>query len=157
MKLLFLLAFVSCAFGWVNVAHYLGETSIGGPYMIREESLANNYGGVTADNFGTTTVVLPGTETHPLVRDMQYPVGDGVGYTPIPVQDGVEGGSATMDEFLRKQMKLKSDEQVFALIVYLHPEEHTGDLKQLATEYVKTEAGQTHLGAYVQRCHFELS
>merc|ERR1711991_32316 len=147
MKVLILLL-ISVAFGWQNIAHFLGETTIGGKYMIKESALQANYGGVTADNFGATVVELPGTDKHPLVRDMQYGVGDGVGYTPIPVVDQA-GGSDEMDKFLRKEMGLSADEQIWSTIVYLHPEEHTGNMKQLATEYVKTESGQTHLGMYI--------
>ena len=112
--------------------------------MVTDAALAA-LNGVSADNFGTTTVDLPG-DNKPVVRDMQYSVGDGVGYTPIPVEDNNPAGNAIMDAFLRKEMGLQAQDQIWSMIVYLHPEEHTGTIKQLATEFVKTEGGQTHLG-----------
>ncbi len=117
--------------------------------MLKKDALQSNYNGVTEETFGTTTVVFPGFTTGPLVRDMQYAVGpDAVGYIPIPVQD-VPGGSSDMDAYLRKEGKLGPNDPIFALIAYMHPEEHSGNLNQLATEYVKTESGQTHLGMYI--------
>jgi len=66
----------------------------------------------------------------------------------MPVRD-VPGGSAEMDEFLRADMKLRPNEQIWAAIAYVHPEEHSGNMKQMAEDYVKTESGNTHLGMYV--------
>ena len=60
--------------------------------MVTDAALAA-LNGVSADNFGTTTVDLPG-DNKPVVRDMQYSVGDGVGYTPIPVEDNNPAGNA---------------------------------------------------------------
>jgi len=149
VRAVLLLALVSFAFAFENLQHYLGPTTIGGDYMVKKEALQANYNGVTEEAFGTTTIVFPGVPAGPVVRDMQYAVGpNAVGYIPIPVKD-VPGGSAEMDAFLRAQGKLGPDDQIFALIAYMHPEEHSGNMKQLATEYVKTESGQTHLGMYI--------
>merc|ERR1711916_181012 len=134
--LLFLLALVANVAAYDSIQHYLGETVVDGPYMLTSEALENNYNGVSADNFGTTTVELPGTDKHPFVPD---PVNDAEG----------AAGSADLDRHLRKVMKLSPEDQIWAPIVYLHPEEHSGNMQQLAQEYVKTEGGQTHLGMYI--------
>lgn len=122
-----------------------GQTVIGGNYMVTDAAL-KLYNDVSADNFGTTTVDLPG-DLKPVVRDMQYPVGDGVGYVPTPCSDG--GSNAVMDELLREEMGLSANDQIFAMIAYLHPQRHTGNVKDLATTLLKTEGGMSHLGMYI--------
>ena len=54
-----------------------------------------------------------------------------------------------VDDFLRKEMGLGPNDPVFALIDYIHPEMHAGTIKDLAGSMLKTEGGNTHMGAYV--------
>jgi len=141
-----------------NPAHFTGTFTLDGPFTISESALDEKYRGVKIGKFGTTDVVLPTGGTHN-VRDMHYALGDGkVGMRIIPVSDdgsvinenGEEvDGHEVMDDFLRKEMKIGASTPIFTLIAYLHPEEHNGTLPQLAKEMVKTEGGQTHLGAYI--------
>lgn len=132
-----------------NPAHHKGTFTLAGDYTITKAALDEKYKGVKLGKFGTTDVVLPGGGTHN-VRDMHYDLGDGkVGMRIIPVSDTVPDGNKMMDDFIRKEMKLGSRDEIFSLIAYLHPEEHNGTLPQLAKEMVKTEGGQTHLGAYI--------
>ena len=141
-----------------NPAHFRGTFTLDGPYTFTESALDEKYDGVKIGKFGTTDVVLP-TGGVNNVRDMHYELGDGeVGMRLIPVSDdgtvispdGQEvAGHEVMDDFLRKEMEIGSSAPIFTLIAYLHPEEHNGTLPQLAKEMVKTELGQTHLGAYI--------
>ncbi|MHB8876967.1 MAG: hypothetical protein ACYC8T_24995 [Myxococcaceae bacterium] len=137
-----------------NVApiHFTGPATFEGA-TLKAEALAGAYRGVDPKKFGTTEVKLPqpdGSTKTVQVRDMHYDLGDGkVGMRLIPVQDHDAAANKQMDDYLRKSMDLKAGEPIWALISYIHPEEHSGDLKQLGTEMVKTEMGTTHLGAYV--------
>lgn len=141
-----------------NPAHFKGTFSMEGPYTIKSSALTDKYRGVKIGNFGTTDVQLP-TGGSNNVRDMHYKLEDGkVGLRPIPVSDtgkvtapdGTQvDGNVVMDDFLREKMGLGKSDPIFAFIAYLHPEEHNGTLSQLAKEMVKTEGGQTHLGAYI--------
>ena len=97
------------------------------------------------------------------LKDMMYDLGSGkVGMHIIPVSDaenvlGSEGeslaGSQLMDNFLRKQMDLNSDDSIYSLISYIHPELNSGDLSALAENMLKTEMGNTpSRRLYWQRC-----
>jgi hypothetical protein len=62
-------------------------------------------------------------------------------------------GSEEVDRYLRKAYgAAESDESfpIFALTSYIHPEQHEGTIFEvLKQKYFKTEAGITHLGAYI--------
>src|SRR5688500_13616897 len=141
-----------------NPAHFKGEFTLAGDYTLTDDALTNKYKGVKIGNFGTTDVQLP-TGGINNVRDQHYRLPDGkIGMRLIPVSDSgmvvsPEGeeveGHEVMDDFLRKEMKIGASAPIYAMIAYLHPEEHNGTLRQLAKETVKTEMGQTHLGAYI--------
>ena len=136
----------------VNPIHFQGPATFQGA-TLKADALTGAYRGVDPKKFGTTDVKLPqmdGSTKTVSVRDMHYDLGDGkVGMNLIAVKDNDPAANKEMDDFLRKKMGLTPDEPVYALISYIHPEEHTGDLKQLGTEMVKTEMGSTHLGAYI--------
>ena len=109
--------------------------------------------GLKAENYGTTTVQLPqpdGSTKSFTVRDMQYDLGGGkFGARFFTVKDHDPASSATLDGFIRKESGLEPGEPVFTLIAYVHPEEHLATLRSAATQMVKTEMGNTHLGAYI--------
>jgi hypothetical protein len=138
--------------------NFKGELTFEGPWKISDAALQRSYNGVKMEDFGTTDVQLPMGGTNK-VNDMVYDLGDGkVGMHLIPISDGgavtdVDGtqkkGHELMDAHLRKEMGLGPDDPIFSLIAYVHPEEHSGDLKALGTQMVKTEMGATHIGAYV--------
>jgi hypothetical protein len=161
-----------------NVAHSTLPFTIGGEFTLDPEKTTDLYKGVPADRFGSTQVMLPdGDPNSPTygqlvvantVRDLHYAlerdsrgVAKKVGLHPIPVSephfdlapgaeiDASKPGSHLMDRHLRKVMNLGPNDPIFATIAYLHPENHSGDIKQLATEALKTEQGQTHLGMYL--------
>lgn len=116
---------------------------------ISAAALSGSFGGVSAENFGSTTVKLPGGKEI-VVRDMQYDLGGGkVGMRLVPVKDDDAGASKAMDELLRKEMKLGPNDPIFSLVAYVHPEKHTGTIKEMGDTMLKTEMGNTHLGAYV--------
>ena len=127
------------------------------PWRYTDETLSETFRGVAREKFGSCDVLLPGGGSHN-VRDMLYDLGDGApGMYFVPVSDEHDianasgetvDGYALMAEHLRKRMGLSPDEPIFAFAAYVHPEEHTGNLKELGTTMVKTEAGNTHLGAF---------
>lgn len=91
-----------------------------------------------------------GTTKDFTVRDMQYDLGNGkMGARFVAVKDNDPASSATMDALIRKESGLGPDDPIFALIAYVHPEEHHASLKAAATTMLKTEMGNTHLGAYL--------
>lgn len=136
----------------VNPIHFTGTPTFEGA-TLKADALSGAYKGVDPKKFGMTEVKLPqpdGSTKTVTVRDMHYDLGNGkVGMNLIPVKDNDPAGNKQMDDFLRKKMDLKPGEPIYTLISYIHPEEHSGDLKQLGTEMVKTEMGTTHLGAYL--------
>ncbi len=136
--------------------HFTGPATYEGA-KLKAEALTGAYRGVSPSKFGMTEVQLPqpdGTTKTVVVRDMHYDLGDGkVGMRLIPVKDNDPAANRQMDDFLRQKMGLSANEPIWALISYIHPEEHSGDLKQLGTEMLKTEMGTTHLGAYVGEGH----
>ncbi len=161
-----------------NVAHSRLPYTMEGEYVLDPDVSTSKYNGVSYDKFGSTNVMLPdGNPTSPTfgklvpvntVRDLHYAlerdsrgVAKKVGIRAIPISephfdlapgaqiDPSKPGSHLMDQFLREYMNLGPNDPIFATIVYLHPEKHTGDIKQLASEALKTEHGQTHLGMYM--------
>lgn len=142
----------------LNPLRHDKDNTFDGPWRLTADVLSDRYNDVDHGDFGTTAVELPGGGTY-VSNDMVYDLENGeVGMHLIPVADNGESialgdktveGHALMDAHLRKEMGLKDDDPIFALIAYVHPEEHSGDLKALAKDMVKTEMGATHMGAYV--------
>ncbi len=142
-----------------GVPHFKGAATFEGDYKLKTDALSGAYKGIKAEKFGTTDVTLPNGSTIN-VRDFHYDLGNGkVGMKFIPVADGAAqvtkpdgtkvAGHEVMDNFLRKEMGLGPNDPVFALIDYIHPEMHAGTIKDLAGSMLKTEGGNTHMGAYV--------
>jgi hypothetical protein len=119
---------------------------------LREDVLADRYNGVAAKDFGSTNVKVPtqdGGERIFQVHDMLYALGNGkVGMHRIAVSDHDAAANKEMDDFLRKKMKLRPEDPIFALVAYVHPEQHTGTIMELGTQMLKPEMGNTHLGSY---------
>ncbi|MFO0597492.1 MAG: hypothetical protein U0228_19450 [Myxococcaceae bacterium] len=132
--------------------HHSGKATFEGA-KIKPEVLTQAYAGVTAENFGSTTVKLPsmgGPEKSFVVHDLQYDLGGGkFGMKLVPVKDNDPASSKAMDELIRKESKLGPNDPIFTLVAYVHPEKHTGSIKDLGDTMLKTEMGNTHLGAYV--------
>jgi hypothetical protein len=120
---------------------------------LKADVLAGAYAGIKAEDFGTTKVKLPGMGgpgKEFTVRDLQYDLGGGkVGMRFVPVKDNDAASSKAMDDLLRKESKLGPNDPIFTLVAYIHPEKHTGSIKELGDTMLKTEMGNTHLGAYV--------
>lgn len=120
---------------------------------LKPEVLERAFGGIKAEDFGTTRVKLPGMGgpgKEFTVRDMQYDLGGGkLGMRMVPVKDNDPAGNKAMDDLIRKESKLGPNEPIFTLVAYLHPEKHTGSIKELGDTMLKTEMGNTHTGAYV--------
>ena len=129
--------------------HFEGPATFEGA-KLKPEALSGAFRGVTAEKFGTTDVVLAspdGSKQTFNVRDMHYDLGDGkIGMRLIPVSDNDPAAAKKMDDYLRKEMGLRDGEPIYALLSYIHPEEHTGDLKQLGTEDRKsTRLNSSHI------------
>ncbi|HIO93341.1 MAG TPA: LysM peptidoglycan-binding domain-containing protein [Leucothrix mucor] len=142
-----------------NPLKFQGEPTFEGIHRITEDTLKNTYDNISSHNeFGSTNVTLPNGQTVN-VKDMMYDLGDGkVGMRIIPVNDSGKvldnegeplAGYQLIDDLLRKEMALNSDDALYCLIAYIHPELHSGDLSNLAEAMLKTEMGNTHLGAYL--------
>ena len=140
------------------VIHDRSACSYVGSYQVTDQALKNY--DVARDRFGTTEVINPDGSSF-IVKDYQYVLqGGSVGMEFLPVNDfgAVENakgdtvfGSVLIDEFLRKRMKLKPTDAIYAPIYYIHPEENKGTLLQLANPVTsnKVELGITHWGAYL--------
>lgn len=141
-----------------NPLRFQGEPTFEGIHRMTEEALENSYNVATHNEFGSTNVELANGQTLN-VKDMMYDLGHGnVGMHIIPVNDHENvlnnsgesvAGYQLMDNFLRQQMNLNSDDSIYVLIAYIHPELNAGDLNSLAKSMLKTEMGNTHLGAYL--------
>jgi hypothetical protein len=128
--------------------HKKGPSTFEGA-KLTDAALQGSFKGIAAEKFGTTDVQLPGGKTIN-VKDMQYDLGNGkVGMHLVPVKDHDPAANKAMDDLIRKKSGLGQDEPIFAMVAYLHPEMHTGTIKDMGDTMLKTEMGNTHLGAYV--------
>ena len=142
------------------IYHYRGPSTYPGPYTINDLALKNY--GVSRELFGTTTVELDPSISFN-VKDYQYVVGHdasgnelvGMYFLPVsndscvfdPSGKPVPGGQL-VDDLIRQKQGLKPDDQIYALISYMHPEISAGTIQYLSgTE--KNQFGFTHLGAYL--------
>lgn len=142
-----------------NPLRFEGSPTFEGIHKLTDEALAEVYQNISShDEFGTTNVKLANGQVIN-VKDMMYDLGHGkVGMHIIPVSDHdtvVNGagesvpGYELMDKFLRKKMQLNADDPIYCFTAYIHPELHSGDIKDLAESMLKTEMGNTHMGAYL--------
>ncbi len=119
------------------------------------------YRGVTPEKLGTTEVVLPDGTAY-LIRDLQYDLGDAqLGWRIIPVEDPPSNSICFsnrncldtfghIDDFLRSKSGLSENDPIYAIITYLHPEEHKCCATEIHNTY-KLKLGHTHTGAYLGR------
>ncbi len=135
----------------VSTVHAEGPSVFEGPKLTDKALQALN--GIKMEDLGTTQISVPlpdGTTKSYTVRDMQYALGDGkVGMRLVPVEDNYPAGNKEMDDLIRKESGLQFGDSIYALIAYIHPEEHKATLKDAATQMLKPEMGNTHLGAYL--------
>lgn len=141
-----------------SLVHTAHESFSDGPYRVTDRALRDVYKGAPRDRFFGYELITPTGDTH-FVRDLHYDLGDGrAGYFPIPVSDyetvpAPNGkqvpGYAVLDGLVRAESHLGPRDPVFALLAFNHPEMYRGTLKQAGTEHLRSEMGQTHLGAYV--------
>ena len=138
------------------IFHHDGKSTYAGDFELTDQALINY--DVARDKFGSTEVMLPNGSSF-IVKDYQYRLADGsVGmyFVPVSNNDSIMGpdknyksGFYYIDDFLRKTMNLKTDEPIYALINYFHPELNKGTIKELLSPTSeKIEMGFTHLGAY---------
>jgi subtilisin family serine protease len=148
----------------LNAPKYNGEpiasstmSPFAGAYVPASDALDESYGGVARDKFGTVDIELFGGESYN-VRDLHYFLSDRRrGMYLIPVRDAGEvatpdgsqvPGYQIVDDFLRGEMALDSDDPIYALLSYIRPEEHTIPLLNLP-QTLKRQLGHQHLGAYL--------
>ncbi len=134
----------------LGVVHFKGPTTYVGPTRLSATALTK-LNGLKEENFGTTTVNVMGADGQPkphTVRDAQYDLGNGkVGVRLVSVQDNNAAANAEMDKLVRTELGLTANDPIWALIAYIHPEEHTKSLSEAGSSLM-TEMQSTHLGAY---------
>lgn len=143
------------------VYHFRGPSTYNSPYTITDEALKNY--GVSRELFGTTTVQIS-QDVQFNVKDYQYVLAKDasgnvteVGMYFLPVSDNASVPDSSgnlvacnqvVDDFIRKKMGIGPNDEIYALISYMHPEISQGTIAQLShTE--KAQLGFTHMGAYI--------
>jgi hypothetical protein len=143
------------------VYHFRGHSTYNSPYTLTDEALKNY--GVTRELFGTTTVqVSQGVQFN--VKDYQYiiardangnPTEVGMYFLPVSDNSSVPDCNGNMvscgqviDDFIRMKSGLGPNDDIYALISYMHPEISSGTIAQLS-QTEKAQLGFTHMGAYL--------
>jgi PatG C-terminal/Subtilase family/PatG Domain len=138
---------------------YLPETPspFGGLCVLAYWALRDRYKGVLSEKFGTVDIHLPNGDFYN-VRDLHYFLGSrSIGMQLIPVSDDSDittpdesqvPGHYFIDDFLRQEMALSTEEPIYALISYTRPDEHSIPLTQLMSTK-KLQLGHQHLAAYI--------
>ena len=126
-------------------------------YVVAPGSLDRKFRGVRAEDFGTVTVHVPQTSSY-RVEDFHYRVGrDRLGMRLIPVSDERDvvlpdgtpvGGADVLDAVLRHELRLGDDEPIFAILSYIHPEEHASSPAMLPRSS-KLQLAYRHVGSYL--------
>src|SRR5216683_2976489 len=129
----------------------------GGSYVPARRALQETYGAVARGKFGTVDIELPSGESYN-VQDLHYFLDDRRrGMHLIPVRDDGDieaadgsrvSGHQILDDFIRGEMDLDSDDPIYALISYIRPDEHALRLTSLP-HTLKRQLGHQHLGAYL--------
>jgi len=143
------------------VYHFRGQSTFGSPYTITDAALKAY--GVSRDLFGSTTIVITQNDLFN-VKDYQYAVakdGNGnvtaVGMYFLPVSDNSfvidtngnpVAGSQMVDDYIRSKSGLGPNDDIYALISYMHPELNYGTITALS-QTDKNTLGFTHMGAYL--------
>lgn len=122
-----------------------------GPWRLNDRSpkVQNQFPSVSADRFGTTTVELSGGRSID-VADLHYPCGDRLGMRLLPASDEVVSGCKSLDQELRRAQGIGDDNDIYAILSYIHPEEHRLRVAELPHRS-KLYLGQRHIGAYLGR------
>lgn len=143
------------------VYHFRGASTYNSPYALTDQALKNY--GVSRELFGSTTVQVSGSVQFN-VKDYQYVIAKDengnpteVGMYFIPVSDNssvtdnngnIVSCGQLIDDLIRTKSGLGPNDDIYALISYMHPEINQGTIAQLsATE--KSVLGFTHMGAYL--------
>ncbi|MGY1685007.1 hypothetical protein ACI8AK_05400 [Geodermatophilus sp. SYSU D00867] len=110
-----------------------------------------------SEDFGTVTVHVPQTLSY-RVEDFRYRIGlNRLGMRLIPVRDegdlvlptGISvGGADMLDAVLRCELSLSDDEPIFAILSYIHPEDHAVEIATLPWSS-KVQLAHRHVGAYL--------
>jgi hypothetical protein len=126
-------------------------------YAPSHEALRGKFGGVPADRFGTLTIHVPNRGEYQ-VAEFHYPLNDrriGMRLVPVSDEDRIsmpDGSSARgcdlLDAYLRREMDLSEEDPIFALLSYIHPEEHLCHVAELS-QTAKIQLGHRHVGAYL--------
>lgn len=123
-------------------------------YAVSAEALRDKFAGVAAERFGTIDIRGPHGAAYN-VADLRYPLPSGaLGMRLVPAfdapQPGMEdpGGWSDLDAVLRCIMGLAPGDPLYAIISYIHPEEHSAQMGVLP-HTSKLTAGHRHVGAYV--------
>ncbi len=123
-------------------------------FAVSEEALRNKFRGVTAEKFGSIDIRVPDGSSYN-VADLTYPLpSGGRGMRLLPASDtpefspGGRAGWTVLDEFLRAAAGLTANDPLYAIISYVHPEEHSTEIG-LLPHTSKLTAGHRHVGAYV--------
>jgi hypothetical protein len=142
------------------IYHFHGPSTFPSPYKLTDKALKDY--GVSRELFGSTNVIISKDLVYN-VKDYQYAVAKddngnvtAVGMNILPVSDNSfvldpngnpVAGSQMVDDLIREKSGLGPDDQIYALISYMHPECNSGTISELS-KTAKTTLGFTHLGAY---------
>jgi len=139
-----------------SIIHDENPSEFDGDYQITDAALKNY--NISREAFGSTKVLLSG-DAFFTVKDYQYQLDNGrVGMKFLPVSDyesvlspdkKMVRNYTVLDNYLRSYMRLRVEDQIYALISYFHPEQNCGTIIDLAVKTDKTEFGITHAGAYL--------
>lgn len=143
------------------VYHFRGPSTFPSPYNITAEALKNY--GVSAELFGSTTVLIS-KEVQFNVKDYQYPIAQDekgnvteVGMYFLPVSDSASvpdqtgklvPGGQVLDNWIMEKTGIGPNDQIYAFISYMHPEENQGSIAQLSLTD-KAQLGFSHMGSYL--------
>lgn len=128
-----------------------------GLYLPAAWALKDKYKGVLGEKFGTVDIHLLNDDSY-TVRDLHYFLSSwNLGMRLIPVSDDSDittsdgsrvPGHHLIDDFLRQEMGLSTEDPIYALISYTRPDEHSIPLTQLVSTR-KLQLGHQHLAAYI--------
>jgi hypothetical protein len=128
-----------------------------GLYLPADWALRDKYKGVLGEKFGTVDIHLPNGDSYN-VRDLHYFLGSrSLGMRLIPVSDDGDlttpdesqvPGHHLIDDFLRQEMGLSTEDPIYALVSYTRPDEHSIPLTDLMSTR-KLQLGHQHLAAYI--------
>lgn len=111
-------------------------------------AVVRKYSGADASRFGTVEVTLPSGGKF-VVGDLLYPTFAGsVGMRLVAASDDREPRHHELDRVLREAMGLEEADDLYAILSYVHPEEHRAAVSDLPLRS-KLYLGHRHIGAYL--------